>query len=403
MTDTQVLVVGGGPGGAALALLLASRGIETILVERQHDFAREFRGEAMMPSGLEMLDQMGVDLKDVPTVRPRRFRGFRNRRCFLDLEIDPDGQVGRSPMIVSQPHLLEHLVARASEAPGFRFVRGGAVRDLLRNGDRVCGARVHRDDRDEELRARLVVGADGRASVVRRRGDFRVESRGAPMDIVWFKVPAPGWPQPQLRAYVGGGHLLIAFPSPDGLLQVAWVILKRTYGELRSRGVEEWARQMVGHVDRELGEHLRAHVPNISRPFLLDSETDRVLGWSAPGVLLIGDAAHTMSPVGGQGLNLALRDAVVAANHLVPALRDGVGDDELDAAARGVESERGREIELIQRAAALPPRVIMGTRFYHAWLRAGVTNLVRTRFGQQRALPAVNLFLQGVSDVALRV
>ncbi len=403
MTDTQVLVVGGGPGGAALALLLASRGLETILVERQHDFAREFRGEVMMPSGLEVLDQLGIDLKDVPTSRPRRFRGYRNRHRFLDLEVEPDARDGRAPTIVSQPHLLEQLVARAGEAPGFRFVRGGAVRGLLRDGDRVCGVRVHSDDGEHELRARLVVGADGRASVVRRRGSFRVESRGAPMDIVWFKVPAPAWQEPQLRGYIGGGHLLIAFVAPDGLLQVAWVILKGTYGELRSRGVEEWAGEMAEHVDPELGEHLRAHLPNISRPFLLDSETDRVLGWSAPGVLLIGDAAHTMSPVGGQGINLALRDAVVAATQLGPALRAGASDDGLDAAARGVEAERGHEIEVIQSLAALPPRVVMGTRFYHTWARAAVTGLVRTRFGRTRALPAVNLFFRGVSDVVLRV
>ncbi len=397
------MIVGGGPGGAALALLLASRGVETILLERQHDFSREFRGETMMPSGLEMLDQIGVDLKDVPTVQPLRFRGFRNGRGFLNVEIDPELMGGRRPMIVSQPHLLEHLVALAGAEPAFRFVRGGTVRDLLRSGDRVSGVRMRTDDGEQELRARLVVGADGRASVVRRRGGFPVETRGAPMDIVWFKVPRPDWPEYQLRFYLGGGHLLIALPAPDGLLQVAWVILKATYGELRNRGVEEWAREMAGHVDPELGEHLRAHVPNISRPFLLDSETDRVRGWASPGVLLIGDAAHTMSPVGGQGLNLALRDAVVAANCLVPAFRSSASDDDLDAAARAVEAERGHEIDQIQRLAAVPPRVVMGTRFYHTWARAAVTTLLRTSFVRVRALPVANVFLRGVSNVELRV
>lgn len=403
MTDTQVLVVGGGPGGAALALLLASRGIETVLLERQHDFAREFRGEVMMPSGLAVLEELGIDLKDVPTAQPRRFRGFRNRRCFLDLELDEQTLVSGTPRIVSQPHLLEHLVARASEAPCFRFVRGGAVRDLLRDGERVSGVRYRGDDGEAELRAQLVVGADGRASVVRRRGRFAVENRGAPMDIVWFKVPPPDWPVHELRGYVGGGHLLIAVPAPDGLLQVAWVILKGTYGELRARGVEQWAEAMAAHVDPELGEHLLRHVPNISRPFLLDSETDRVRGWAAPGVVLIGDAAHTMSPVGGQGLNIALRDAVVAANHLVPALREAASDTALDRAAQGIEAERSQEIDVIQRLAAIPPRVIMGHRFYHTWLRAAITNLVSTGFGQRRARPAVSLVFDGVSDVTLRV
>jgi 2-polyprenyl-6-methoxyphenol hydroxylase-like FAD-dependent oxidoreductase len=248
------------------------------------------------------------------------------------------------------------------------------------------------------------VGADGRASVVRRRGEFDVATRGAPMDIVWCKLPWPeAWKEQQLRGYLGGGHLLIALPAPDGLLQVAWVILKGTYGEVRSRGIEEWVRVMAEHVDPELGEHLVGHVSDISRPFLLDSETDRVLGWSSPGVLLIGDAAHTMSPVGGQGLNVALRDAVVAANHLIPAFKAGVGDFELDVAAARVEAERAPEIDQIQSLAAVPPRVLMGRRFYHTWLRALIPLLANTEFGRNRAAPIAEVFFEGVTRVELRV
>ncbi len=403
MTDTQVIVVGAGPGGAALALLLASRGIETTLVERQHDFDREFRGEAMMPSGLEVLDEIGADLKSVPYQRPTRFRGFRNARPFIDLAL-PEILGERQPLVVSQPHLLEHLVELAGREPGFRFVRGGTVRDLLKESGRVRGVRLRTDDGERELRARLVVGADGRASIVRRRGGFHVEDRGTPMDIVWYKLPwPPSWSERQLRAYLGGGHLLLALPAPDGLLQAAWVILKGTYGGLRSRGVDEWAQAMAKHVDPELGEYLLTHVSDISRPFLLNSVTDRVHGWYKPGVQLIGDAAHTMSPVGGQGLNLALRDAVIAANHLIPALAGDVDDAGLDAAAERIEAERAHEIDLVQRLASVPPRVIMGQRFYHTWLRWGITTLLRTSFGRARGAPVVSTFFYGASEVTLRV
>jgi 2-polyprenyl-6-methoxyphenol hydroxylase-like FAD-dependent oxidoreductase len=403
VTESRVLIVGAGPGGAALGLLLASRGVETTLVERQHDFAREFRGEAMMPSGLHVLEDMGVDLSAVPHKRPTHFRGYRNRRCFLDLSVDPEA-LGGQPLTVSQPHLLEHLVERASREPGFRFVRGGTVRELTVENGRVVGVRVRTDQGEELLRAQLVVGADGRASVVRRSGGFQVRDLGAPMDIVWYKLPWPeSWDEVQVRGYLGGGHLLIALPAPDGGLQVAWVILKGTYGELRSRGIEEWAREMAAHVDPEFAEYLLGHVSEISRPFLLDSVTDRVLGWARPGVLLIGDAAHTMSPVGGQGLNLALRDAVVAANQLVPVLQKGGSDADVDAAAARVEELRGPEIDPIQRLAAVPPRVVMGRRFYHTWARALVTHLVGTSFGRRRAAPIALTFFEGVTDVSLEV
>ena len=398
--DPQVLVVGGGPAGALLAYLLASRGVETTLVERQIDFDREFRGEVLMPSGLAMLDAAGFDLEKVPHVRPNHFRGFRAAKPFFEFVLEESEDP--VPLSVSQPHLLERIVEASESHPGFRFLRGAAVRDLLVEDDRVVGVRVQTPEGAERLRARLVVGADGRASVVRRKQGLPFRDLGTPMDIVWVKLPWPeSFPPGQFRGYIGGGHLLIAFPAGEGgSLQVAWVILKGTYGELRKRGIEDWVRAMADHVDDELAEHLLTHAGNISRPFLLDAVTDRVEGWARPGSLVIGDAAHTMSPVGGQGLNVAMRDAVVAANHLVPACRNG-GD--VDAAAAAVEPERGPEIDTIQRAASFPPRVILGTRFYHSWVRALVSHAVGTSFGRARAAPLLDLFFNGTEEVTLRV
>jgi len=247
-----------------------------------------------------------------------------------------------------------------------------------------------------------VVGADGRASIVRRRGGFTAKERGMPMDVVWTKLPRAGWGN-VMRLYAEGGHLLIVYPAPDGLLQVAWVILKGTFAELKSRGVEDWVREMSNHAFADLAAHLRANADRMMRPFLLSVITDRVAGWARPGVLLIGDAAHTMSPVGGQGINVALRDAVVAANHLVPVLRAGGDAAEIDAAAARIEPERGPEIDRIQELAARPPRVVLPRAPIARMLRTALPLLVRLPFVRAQMAHTNKLFLYGVTDVTLRV
>jgi 2-polyprenyl-6-methoxyphenol hydroxylase-like FAD-dependent oxidoreductase len=222
------------------------------------------------------------------------------------------------------------------------------------------------------------------------------------MDVVWTKFPLAGWGD-RMRVYAEGGHLLIAYPAPDGLLQVAWVILKGTFSEVKSRGVEDWVREMADHAFADLAAHLRANADRATRPFLLKVVTDRVAGWARPGALLIGDAAHTMSPVGGQGINVALRDAVIAANHLVPVLRAGGDDDTIDAAARRIESERGPEIDRIQELAARPPRVVLPRGPIPRLLRAALPLLVRLPFVRAEMARTNHLFLYGVTGVMLRV
>jgi 2-polyprenyl-6-methoxyphenol hydroxylase-like FAD-dependent oxidoreductase len=401
-----VVIVGAGPGGAALALLLASRGIATTLIERQHDFEREFRGEVMMPSGLAVLEALGLDLvKDgIPHASPEAIVFRVEGRVAGRLEASEGFFAGQVPLFVSQPALLEHLVACAARHPGFQLLRGVAVRGLESNGGRVSGVRVAGDRGEQHVSASLVVGADGRASIVRRRGGFQARDLGAPMDIVWTKLPWPStWTERAAHAYLGGGHLLIALPAPDGLLQLGWVILKGTFGELRGRGANDWVRELANHVGDELAPHLRENAERLTRPFLLDAVTDRVEGWARPGALVIGDAAHTMSPVGGQGINIALRDAVVAANHLVPALRAGGDPAALDAAAARIEPERGPEVDHIQALAAQPPRVVLARGAFPRTVRAALPWLVRLPFVRGAAARTAEAFLHGVTDVRLRV
>ena len=405
-----VLVVGAGPAGASLAYVLASRGLDVVLLDRQLDFEREFRGEVLMPGGFEALAQAGLaaPLARVPEATFDEIEAFANGRSFVKVDANAAG-LERPPAALSQPALLEMIVNEASRFPSFRFEAGATVLELLREDGRVHGVRVRGKDGEREIHGSLVVGADGRSSVVRRRAGIAFRSDSVVMDAVWCKLPLP----PEMgdrrfaRVYIGHGHLLIGYRSWDDLLQVAWVIRKGTYGELKASGIDEWVEKMADHVSPDWAAHLRKHKGDLSRPFLLDVKADRVGRWSVPGVLLIGDAAHAMSPVGGQGLNVALRDSIVAANHLVPALRDGGDPRALDAAAARVGPERVEEIAPIQRIQSLPPHIMLGRSRLAGAVRDLLPPLtrfaLRTGIAEKLAPRLAGPFFFGRTDVTLRV
>lgn len=304
-------------------------------------------------------------------------------------------------MAVSQPALLEMLVREASASESFSLIRGASVKELRREAGRVTGVHIRTEDEERTLPADLVVGADGRNSMVRRQGGFPARHISPPMDIVWCKLPCPeDWRG--ARAYAGRGHLLIAYHTWDDTLQLGWVILKGTFGELRSRGVEQWVDEMANHVTPDFAAHLRAHRDAVDKPFLLDAVSDCVEHWSAPGVLLIGDAAHTMSPVGGQGINIALRDAIVAVNHLGPVFTRRVPElADLDAALRNIEAERMREVRPIQALQAQPPKVILSRAWWGEPVRHLIGALLRRPSVRRRAASGASAFLFGLTEVQL--
>ncbi|MGH7894543.1 MAG: FAD-dependent oxidoreductase, partial [Candidatus Binatia bacterium] len=340
----HVLVIGAGPAGACLAHLLASRGIAVTLLERQRDFAREFRGEILMPSGVDALTQMGLRaiLDTIPHVVAEGLEAFSGARRLVAFRFGDWWPEAARPRGFSQVALLEAIVADAARFPGFRLERGCTVREVIREDGRVAGVEADTAEGPRRFRADFVIGADGRASVLRRRADLHEERHPQHFDIVWCRVPLPPFMRApvMLRGYLGEGHLAILIPAHDGRLQIAWAIRKGTFGELRSQGIEAWIDDMARHVSPELGDHLRAHRGDVTAPFLLDVVSDRLVRWRAPGLLLVGDAAHPMSPVGGQGVNIALRDVIVAANHLVPVLLSGAAPGALDAAATRFQDER---------------------------------------------------------------
>ena len=398
----RVVIVGAGPGGSILAFLLARRGIDVVLFERQTDFSREFRGEVLMPGGLEPFKQIGLwdELNSVPHVTPDAVALYVNGKLGLRASLSTSLFGDLKPRWTSQPALLEMLVEQSQQFENFQFERGVVVRGLIEEDDRVVGVKIAGD---RELRCDLVVGADGRTSIVRRRSGLAVSRDPTPMDIVWLKLPMPDFfsSDPHIRAYVGGGHLLIAAPVPDGQMQLAWIIAKGSYGALRERGIPDCIDQMMAHVSSDLAQHLKQYREDSVHPFVLSTVSDRVERWSRPGMLLIGDAAHTMSPVGGQGLNIAIRDAVVAANHLVDVFEASPTSTSIDEAAKSIEQERLPEVSQIQRMQALPPRILFSDSLMSRILLSILPTIMGSgvSFVRNRFLP----FAFGVTDVKLRV
>jgi 2-polyprenyl-6-methoxyphenol hydroxylase-like FAD-dependent oxidoreductase len=402
--DVRVAIVGAGPAGALLGYLLASRGIDTLLIERQSDFEREFRGEFLMPSGIRALNSAGFDLETIAHRTPEQITVFMKGRSFLTVRIADFAEINPHqpmPTAVSQPELLEGLVALGESTGHLDFRRGTTVRRIELQNDGSRRLHVRTEAGDEILDVPYLIGSDGRGSVCRRSLAPKVLTRGAPLDVVWFKMPYPkAWEKPAARIEIGRGHLMIVLPSADGLLQMAWVIVKGTYGDLKSRNVEEWADEMTPHTDPELAAHIQEHRDALSRPFLLRAAADYVRGWASSGALLIGDAAHTMSPVGAQGINIALRDAIVAANELVPALQKG---SDLDLAAAKIEGLRSPEINRIQRIASLPPRFALGRTVFHDGVRRMIPYLAQAGIRSGRGAGGAMSFMNGVTDVELEI
>ena len=333
-----------------LAYLLARRGVDVTLLEAHADFDRDFRGDTIHPSTLELLDQLGLS-EPLHRLPHGKVYGPTLQTATGDFSpIDLRRLKTKFPyvMLLPQHRLLELLAEEARKLPSFRLLMSARATGLIREGGAVRGVRWHDGSGERELRASLVVGADGRASMIRHLAGFEPVKTSSAMDILWFRLPhLPGDEGlDRVLGGFGGGRMLVVFDRPEHW-QIAYVFPKGHYKLLQAAGLDEF-RRGIAELEPQFTKHAQT-LTDWRQCSLLSVESSRCPRWHEPGLLLIGDAAHVMSPIGGVGINYAVQDAVAAANILgAPLLAGGPTDADL----RRVQRRREWPVRVIQRLQA---------------------------------------------------
>jgi 2-polyprenyl-6-methoxyphenol hydroxylase-like FAD-dependent oxidoreductase len=351
---TGCCIVGGGPAGLMLGYLLARAGVEVVVVEKHADFHRDFRGDTVHPSTLQVLDEVGLldDFLRIPHSELREFFGMVGRRRMR--AADFRNVPGRCKFIAIMPQwdFLNFLADHARRLPGFRLEMNVEATDLVRSGTRISGIRAETPRGSLTIDADLVVAADGRHSLLRRCSGLPSVALGASIDILWMRISrAPSDPA-VLLAYVAAGCILVAI-NCGSYYQCGFLIPKDSYDLVRAAGLEALRERLAALMPVLAGrvDELRSW----DDVKVLAVTVDRLRTWHLPGFLCIGDAAHAMSPVGGVGVNLAIQDAVATANRLaIPLRRRAVSSSDL----AGVRARRELPTRMTQGIQVMLQRCI---------------------------------------------
>lgn len=383
---TTCVVVGGGPAGMVLGLLLARAGVHVTVLEKHADFLRDFRGDTVHPTTLDLLDDLGLferfDALPHSTLTRARVQARDGREVTL---VDLSRLPLRHPYIAMVPQwdFLDLLADAGREEPTFDLRMRHEVTGVVREGGRVVGVDVTTPHGPARLLADLVVACDGRWSLVRRETGLPQREFPVGFDVWWFRIPTRRDLAESLLPRFNDGEVAIAIPR-EGYLQVAYLGRKGSDAALRARGIEDF-RARIARLLPQVGDDV-AGIASMDDVKLLDVRVDRLRRWHAPGVLCIGDAAHAMSPVGGVGINLAVQDAVATARLLAEPLRQ----------AGSVGPVPEADLRRVRRRRLLPTVLVQGLqRVMHAALidrvlDGGVTGPPAALLAVWRRVPALS-------------
>jgi 2-polyprenyl-6-methoxyphenol hydroxylase-like FAD-dependent oxidoreductase len=348
--ETDLCIVGGGPAGMVAGLLFARAGVRTTVIEKHKDFLRDFRGDTVHPSTLRIFEELG--LREALLARPHD--EVRSIDAWIgDERIEIADFGGFDPRwaftaLMPQWDFLDFTAARAREYPDFTLLTETEGQSLIREGERMAGIACRGPGGPAEIRAKLVIAADGRSSILRAEALLPLREIGAPMDVFWFRIPKERSAKNRTTGVFAAGRILVLIDRGE-YWQCAYVFAKGQAEAVRARGLDEF-REEVARVAIRFELEVSA-IKDWDQVKLLTVALDRLEQWHLPGLLVIGDAAHAMSPIGGVGINVAIQDAVAAANILAGPMAAGEDVDPLLARVRRRRLLAVRAIQAVQNAA----------------------------------------------------
>jgi 2-polyprenyl-6-methoxyphenol hydroxylase-like FAD-dependent oxidoreductase len=344
--DADLCIVGGGPAGMMAGFLFARAGVRTLVIEKHADFLRDFRGDTVHPSTLDLFDELGLldQLLEQPHDKVTSVGAVIAGQEYRIGDFTHLPGRGRFVALMPQWDFLNFVADQAKKLPAFALRMECEAGSLKEENGRVTGV-VLADG--EVLTARLVIAADGRGSVLREAAGLPLQNLGAPIDVFWFRIPKQRTPTNRTQAFIGAGEMVVVIDRGD-YFQCARVIQKGRADAVRAKGIARFREDIVATAPvTRAGINVLNGWAEVK---LLSVSLDRLTRWHRPGLLVIGDAAHAMSPVGGVGINLAIQDAVAAANILAPAMAQRENVDELLVKVQDRRMLPVKAIQALQRA-----------------------------------------------------
>ncbi|MBV8089936.1 MAG: FAD-dependent oxidoreductase [Alphaproteobacteria bacterium] len=380
---TQCCIAGGGPAGMMLGFLLARSGVDVVVLEKHADFFRDFRGDTVHPSTLEVMWELGLidEFLKLPHQKVETLTGQVGAEHIKMVDFRHLPTHCKFIAVMPQWDFLNFLAQQAKRYKTFDLRMTAEATDLVEEGGRITGLHAKTPDGMLTIRAPLVVGCDGRHSTVREKAGFASEDYGAPMDVLWFRMARKSSDSTDSFGHIEAGRLMVMLDRGD-YWQCAYVIPKGEIERVKSEGLGAFRNRIV-----EMSPFLADRVGELKSwddVKLLSVTVDRLRKWWRPGLICIGDAAHAMSPIGGVGINMAVQDAVAAASRLAGPLRSGkLRDDDLQA---------------IQERRTLPVR-------FTQWLQLTIQKRIISRVLESRRRPKPPLFFKlfGIFPVLRRI